>query len=74
MYVFCVLYMFSFEALMTWRGSAKSSGIKSSWDVCKPGGQLQETSDLCDCQQVVAQVMFWRGEIHLSLIQMQIKL
>ncbi len=22
-----------------------------SWDVCKPGGQLQETSDLCDCQQ-----------------------
>ncbi len=21
------------------------------WDVCKPGGQLQETSDLCDCQQ-----------------------
>ncbi len=22
-----------------------------SWDVCKSGGQLQETSDLCDCQQ-----------------------
>ncbi len=22
-----------------------------SWDVCKPGGQLKETSDLCDCQQ-----------------------
>ncbi len=23
----------------------------ASWDVYKPGGQLQETSDLCDCQQ-----------------------
>ncbi len=26
-------------------------GQNPSWDVCKPGGQLQETSDLCDCQQ-----------------------
>ncbi len=26
-------------------------GQNLSWDVCKPGGQLQDTSDLCDCQQ-----------------------
>ncbi len=30
-------------------------GQNPSWDVCKPGGQLQETSDLCDCQQVLKQ-------------------
>ncbi len=29
----------------------KTHGQNPSWDVCKPGGQLQETSDLCDCQQ-----------------------
>ncbi len=23
-------------------------GQNISWDVCKPGGQLQEMSDLCD--------------------------
>ncbi len=30
---------------MTW-GSEK--GQNPSWDVCKPGGQLQEISDLCE--------------------------
>ncbi len=51
------------ETLMTWRGV----GQNPSWDVCKPGGQLQETSDLCDCQQgfchqVLSQVLR-RGQI-----------
>src|SRR4029434_2301471 len=33
--------------LRIWRGSAKRSGP----DVCKPGDQLQEKSDVCACQQ-----------------------
>ncbi len=43
----------SLEALMTWRGSVKGSGKKSLLRCVQtlPCGQLQETSDLCDCQQ-----------------------
>ncbi len=40
-------------------------GQNPSWDVCKPGGQLQERSDLCDCQQgfchQVLNHVLWRG-------------
>ncbi len=36
-----------------WVGEDLQRGVgqNPSWDVCKPVGQLQETSDLCDCQQ-----------------------
>ncbi len=66
----------SLQILMTWRGSAKRSGQNPSWDVYKPGGQLQETSDLCDCQQgfchqVLSHVLR-RGQILITLIKMQI--
>ncbi len=54
---------------------------KEEWDtippeMCKPGGQLQETSDLCDCQQgffhqVLSHVL-QRGQILISLNKMQI--
>ncbi len=48
------------------------------WDVCKPCGQLQETYDLCDCQQgFYHQVLskdLRRGQILISLIKMQINL
>ncbi len=30
---------------------ARGVGQNPSWDICKPGGQLQEMSDLCDCRQ-----------------------
>ncbi len=48
------------------------------WDVCKPGRQLQETSDFCDCQQgfchqVLSHVLR-RGQILIWLIKMQINL
>ncbi len=56
---------------------------KEEWDkippeMCKPGGQLQEMSDLCDCQQgfchqVLSHVLR-RGQILISLIKMQINL
>ncbi len=41
----------------------KEEWTKSLRDVCKPGSQLQETSDLCDCQQgychqVLSHVLF----------------
>ncbi len=55
----------------------KEEGIQNpSQDVCKPGGQLQETSDLCDCQQgfchqVISHVL-QRGQILIWLIKMQI--
>ncbi len=34
-----------------WKQDKRWVGQHPSWDVCKPGGQLQERSDLCDCQQ-----------------------
>ncbi len=39
-------------------------GQNPSWDVCKPGDQLQETSDLCACQVLShvlrrGQMLFW---------------
>ncbi len=52
-----------------WRGV----GQNRSWDVIKPGGQLQETSDLCDCQQVLSHDLR-RGQIIISLFKMQINL
>ncbi len=54
---------------------------KEEWDkippeMCKPGGQLQETSDLCDCQQgffhQVPSHVLQRGQILISLNKMQI--
>ncbi len=50
---------------------------KEEWDI-KPGGQLQETSDLFDCQQgfyhqVLSHVLR-RGQILIWLIKMQINL
>ncbi len=33
------------QTLMTWR-ALQEEWDKILWDVCKPGGQLQETSDL----------------------------
>ncbi len=54
----------------------RGMGQNPSWDVCKSGGQLQETSDLCDgqqgfCHQVLGHVVR-RGQILISLIKMQI--
>ncbi len=40
---------------------------KEEWDkiphVCKPGGQLQETSDVCDCNHQVSSHVMRRGQI-----------
>ncbi len=48
-------------------------GQNPSWDMCKPGDQLQETSDFCDCQQgfchqVLSHVLR-RGQIQLNANQ-----
>ncbi len=51
---------------------------KETWDkipFCKPGGQLQETSDLFDCQEFCHQVIsrvLRRGQIHFHSLKMQI--
>ncbi len=61
-----------------WLGEDMQRGVgqNPSWDVCKPGGQLQETSYLCDrqqrfCHQVPSHVLL-RGQILISLKSNQI--
>ncbi len=63
-----------------WLGEDLKRGVgqNPSWDVCKPGDHLQESSVLCDyqqgfCHQVRSHVS-QRGQILISLIKMQINL
>ncbi len=65
-------------AKSTWRWSAKRSGTRSLLRCVQTCGQLQKTSDLCDCQQgfchqVLSHVL-QRGQIHIWLIKIQINL
>ncbi len=58
----------SVETFMTRRGSAKRNGEKSLLRCVQTCDQLQETSDLCDCQQGFGpkyQVMIWEGVKYL---------
>ncbi len=62
-----------------WNLNDLESICKEEWDKIPPGGQLHETSDLCDCQQGVcstkySHVLRITYQILISLIKMQINL
>ncbi len=62
-----------------WNLNDLESICKEEWDKIPPGGQLHETSDLCDCQQgfcstKYSHVLRITYQILISLIKMQINL